>query len=207
MQPYSPLQFIKLNSSDKLFDNLPKTLSFWPDRQTYCKVRFHLCKVMIVPCSLKTILGSTISLCSWDNLFCKFGLQLLGDLFDNFPSECQGLSPPDQIGKLIVSQVSVSVVRFSHQLLPSFGLGFCVIKTWFSVNGSKKIINSTYNIWVPTLVYLSRALTSLRPNDFARNLVESFNSCNLKLLIADKRLKSWGLLRTGLYISIDVLPS
>ena len=129
MQPYSPLQFIKLISSDTLFDNLPKTLSFWPDRQTYCKVRFHLCKVMIVPCSLKTILGSTISLCSWDNLFCKFGLQILGDLFDNFPSECQGLSPPDQIGKLIVSQVSVSVVSFSHQLLPSFGLDFCVSKT------------------------------------------------------------------------------
>ena len=72
----------------------------------------------------------------------------------------------------------------------------------------KKLINTTYNIWVPTLVYLSRALTSLRPNDFARNLVESFNSCNLKLLIADKCLKLISaLLRTGLYISLDVLPS
>ena len=29
----------------------------------------------------------------------------------------------------------------------------------------------------------------MRPNDFARNLVESFNSCNLKLLMADLKIR------------------
>ena len=29
----------------------------------------------------------------------------------------------------------------------------------------------------------------MRPKDFAKNLVESFNSCNLKLLIADLKIR------------------
>ena len=51
--------------------------------------------MILVPCSLKDILGSTFS---GHNLFCNVVLQILWDLFDNFPSERQGLSPSKVIG-------------------------------------------------------------------------------------------------------------